>query len=205
MQLISGVTKQAFLPPPHYGMRLRFITRIIEHFLPSSTRVELCLPMLQSTLGSGCMWKANMSISRFKRLTLRLDHGSGRGHQLDHLQQCVFLRALDWPFHQSTIHPAQAVSVLIDASPDREGICGLTHMRYSYIHVCICKCNTVVVQACLPVCRLYSRTTAVRRGFGRPVSRGRPFRTLKSYLVQCVVVPTDSACVEWPLYPAKPR
>ena len=37
--------------PPHYGecLRVRFIAGRVQHFLPSSTRVELCVHMLKST------------------------------------------------------------------------------------------------------------------------------------------------------------
>ena len=50
----SGVTKLALLPPPHCGTAVRafrfVFAKRVDHFVPSSTRVELRLPTLLGVL-----------------------------------------------------------------------------------------------------------------------------------------------------------
>ena len=57
-------------PQPRYTPYI-FIARIVQHFLPSSTRVELCLPTL-GALGSWCLSRNKDSIQRMEPVTLTL-------------------------------------------------------------------------------------------------------------------------------------
>ena len=49
---IRGHIAGGLLRPPHYGTRLYYMARSDQHFPPSSTRVELCLPTLLGALSS---------------------------------------------------------------------------------------------------------------------------------------------------------
>ena len=53
---IHGYSKQALLPPPHYGTCLLFFVRRLQPVLPSSTRMELRPPTLLGALDSGFLF-----------------------------------------------------------------------------------------------------------------------------------------------------
>ena len=67
-----GSHSRLFSPPPHYGSCLAFLSRE-ELFLPSSTRVELCLP----TLGTLSSWSFSSFLLQIKS---KSRHGGNRTH-----------------------------------------------------------------------------------------------------------------------------
>ena len=55
-------------PPSYYGTCLHFLSRGAQHFLPSPTRVELCVPTLLGPLSSSSLFSPGMFLHFFQQI-----------------------------------------------------------------------------------------------------------------------------------------